>query len=167
MTGTAVNNQGKANTSQDPGQAVRCLAVPLHGDFLLSPHTAVAEVTQFKTPEPVPHAPNWLMGLMRWRGIDVPLVTFERFAGGDPNTASTPERVVIFNTLNGNPHLPFVALAARGIPRLAVVAPDELHTLDKAAQDGPLVLRRVKLNDSEFIIPDFDALEQTVLRLGM
>lgn len=153
-------------TQQQALDAVRCLSIPLSGGQLLVPHTAVAEVTGFEPPAPVPNAPAWLSGMLRWRGIDVPVIAYERLL---ENAADgyRPERIVVLNTLNGNPKLPFVAVLVSGIPRLIVAEQAGIEEVEPLQDEPPALLRRVKMAEGEFIIPDLDALEQMVLRLGL
>lgn len=148
-------------------ETVRCLAIPLNGYALLVPGTAVAEVADPGETDPLPYSPPWLLGVMRWRGLNIPLVAFEKLIDDSDEVAVEPTRVVVLNTLNGDEKLPFVALAASGIPRLAIVREDSIDPCEKRSEDGDILLRRVKMDNSEFIIPDFDLLEQILLRLGI
>lgn len=161
----SVTTPHKLSQQQASENVVRCLAIPLVGETLLLPHTAVAEVGAYEAPVAVPNGPTWLLGLVRWRGLNVPLVGFERLL--ESEASDRPARLVVFNTLNGNARLPFIAVPADAIPRLVIAGEGRVETIQKRAEDGPAVLQRVKIEESTFIIPDFDALEQMLLRLGI
>ncbi|WP_303901655.1 chemotaxis protein CheW [Thiohalomonas denitrificans] len=166
MTGpdTAVGRE-----EQQSADAIRCLSIPIEGSALLLPYTAVAEVIELGHPTPLANGPGWLLGLRQWRGVTVPVLTLESLVG----TASTslsgpPEKVVVCNTLNGNPKLPFLAVAASGVPRLTWARRDALATMEKSGnRERPAALGHMRMPNGDIIIPDFDVLEQMLLRLGL
>ena len=45
---------------------------------LLLPNATIAEVLSYADPEPVANAPDWLLGRIRWRGWQLPLVAFSQ-----------------------------------------------------------------------------------------
>jgi chemosensory pili system protein ChpC len=146
--------------------AVRCLVVPLGQATLLVPGALVAEVTHSEPSVAVQGAPAWVLGLMPWRGLSVPLVSGDALLGGAGHAAIG--RVVVFNTLGGSSKLPFLAMPSSGIPRLLRVEPQQAAA-DGGAETGndSFVLRKVKIADAEYIIPDFDVLEQMLLGLDL
>ena len=166
MTGT---NTAGEREEQRSANAIRCLSIPLVGSTLLLPYTAVAEVAEFGEPTRLTKRPGWLLGLLPWRGITVPMLALEELVGAavDPSS-SAPEKVVVCNTLNGNPKLPFLAIAAAGIPRLLWVKRETLKEMARSEKrEHPAILRHVNTPDGEVIIPDFDSLEQMLVRLGI
>jgi chemosensory pili system protein ChpC len=154
----------QSTTTARTVEAIRCLAVPLSQDTLLVPGTLVAEVTIYAAPVAVPNAPAWMLGLMPWRGLSVPLVSADRLLGG--RSDGTIDRVVVFNTLGGSVQLPFLAMPSSGIPRLLRVEPQQAAAAG-GSNENDFVLRRVKIGDAEYIIPNFDVLEPMLLGLGL
>lgn len=146
--------------------SVRSLLVQLQGGRLLVPNTALAEVTGYSEPIPVKGSPEWFLGMVSWRGMLVPLVSFERLIG-DLSYQSEPRRrrVAIFNTVNGNRNVPFVAVVSQGIPRLLQIRGDALS--DGPAEQLPGVLRQVVLEGQPAFIPDIDQIESSLARFGV
>ncbi|MET0331534.1 MAG: chemotaxis protein CheW, partial [Dyella sp.] len=66
---------------------IRCVLVPVGTLRLLLPNASVAEVITMPLPEPVPGAPDWLLGRIAWRGWRMPLLSFGKLAG-----AAEPDR---------------------------------------------------------------------------
>ena len=60
---------------------IRGVLIQVADARLLLPNATIAEVLSFAEPEPVADAPDWLLGRIRWRGWQLPLVAFSRFAG--------------------------------------------------------------------------------------
>lgn len=138
--------------------AVRSLVIPLHGMALLLPNAMVAEVATLGEIRPAGPGPAWLLGRINWRGLTLPLVAFERLAGGPECDVGRRSRAVVLNTLNGSRELPFVALLSQGIPRLVLATESALRPADEeAALEG--VLCRVRVAGSEMLIPDIDRIE--------
>ena len=147
--------------------SVRSLLIPLSGMMLVLPNTAVAEVADYQEPHRTPDAPGWLLGIMPWRGRAVPLLAFEQFVGLSAGAGGVHARAVICNTLNGNSHMPFIAVLAQGIPRLLEVKADMLELGEKGEGDSMAVAARVQLAGQEGVIPDLDVLERLLGQLGI
>src|SRR3546814_6423691 len=71
------------NTSSqnDSVQDIRGVLIQVGGARLLLPNATISEVLSYADPEPVENAPEWLLGRIRWRGWQLPLVSFSRIAG--------------------------------------------------------------------------------------
>jgi len=129
---------------------------------LLLPNATIAEVLSYAPPEPVAAAPGWLLGRIRWRGWQLPLLSFSRFAGLADEEGGLGSKVVVLKALGGDPRRPYFALLTQGFPRLVTVTEAALTRLE--SQDGlpDGVLARVRLNENEAVIPDLEALEQAL-----
>ncbi len=66
-----------ANVDSD----IRGVLIQVAGARLLLPNATIAEVLSYAEPEPLSPAPDWLLGRIRWRGWQLPLVAFSRLAG--------------------------------------------------------------------------------------
>lgn len=164
--GRRQTTEAAVQESEAAERKVRSLWIPLTGNALLIPNTVVAEVTESESPRPVSHAPNWLLGMISWRGRSIPVISFERLLGGEPGAVNNG-RIVVLNTLNGNTEVPFLALMASGIPRLTQVSEAMLEAVPgHSEQDGP-VLCTARFEGIEIMIPDIDMLEKMLLHLGI
>ncbi len=159
--------QTSAPQAQETSVTVRSLWIPLQGLDLLLPNTAVAEISDYEPPQLLEGAPEWLLGLFPWRGRGVPLLRYERLLGQEVEESSRGARVAVVNTLNHNPQLPFIAILARGIPRLQQLRDGMLVERPRGEEDGPVIKARVALEENEALIPDLDALEQLLLKHGV
>lgn len=162
-------NRQQDSAAADPaaGLAVRSLIVPLSGMALILPNTAVAEVADYRAPEPIKSAPAWLLGMMQWRGRSVPLLAFEQMVGASAGAGGVHARAIVCNTLNGNMTLPFIALMAQGIPRLTEVKAEVLEPTEGDEQEQEAVAAWVRFSGLEAVIPDLDAIERMLVRQGI
>lgn len=142
-------------------QDIRGVLIQVAGARLLLPNATIAEVLSFADPEPVPNAPDWLLGRIRWRGWQVPLLAFARLAGIADEQGGLGSKVVVLKALGGDAKAPFFALLTQGFPRLVTVSHDAL-----LAQDGagtlPGVRANVVLNQDAAMLPDLEGVERLI-----
>lgn len=150
----------EAQTS--PQTDIRGVLIQTAGGRLLLPNATIAEVLSYAQPDPVEGAPGWLLGRMRWRGWQLPLVAFADMAGIARENAELGSKVVVLKAMGGNPRAPYFALLTQGFPRLVTVAATAL-TAD-ADQEGlpPGIQARVHLNEDAALVPDLEGIEHLI-----
>ena len=154
-----------STSSQDSAAShdIRGVLIQIEGARLLLPNATIAEVLSYADPEPVENAPDWLLGRIRWRGWQLPLVAFARIAGLAQERGGLGSKVVVLKAMGGDAKLPHFALLTQGFPRLVTVSHDAL-VLDtgnsEALSNG--VQARVLLNDDAALIPDIDSVEASL-----
>jgi chemosensory pili system protein ChpC len=148
------------STSQQ--QDIRGVLIAIGGGRLLLPNATIAEVLSFAPPEPITDAPDWLLGRLRWRGWQLPLIAFARLAGIAEEQGGLGSKVVVLKAMGGNPKSPYFALLTQGFPRLVTVSPQAL-LVDEDQSDLPQgVHARVRLNEDNAFVPDLEAIEALV-----
>ena len=146
----------------DSSNIIRGVLIQVADARLLLPNATIAEVLSYADPEPVADAPDWLLGRIRWRGWQLPLVAFSRFAGIAEEQGGLGSKVIVLKALGGDPKHPFFALLTQGFPRLVTVTET---TLSAEGDDTELlegVLGRVRLNDDDALVPDLAAIEEQI-----
>ena len=146
-------------TSQD----IRGVLIQVAGGRLLLPNATIAEVLSYADPEPIADAPDWLLGRIRWRGWQLPLVAFARLSGIAEEQGGLGSKVIVLKALGGDPKAPYFAILTQGFPRLVTVARDTVvtdTTSDEALPEG--VQARVLLNEDEALLPDLEHIEVLV-----
>lgn len=141
---------------------IRGVLVQIEGARLLMPNATISEVLSFAAPDAVEGAPDWLLGRIRWRGWQVPLLSFARLSGSAQEGGGLGSKVLVLKALGGDPTLPHLALLTQGFPRLVTVSRDGLRPAAGDGASAPLpagVLMRVVLNDDPAWIPDLGAIE--------
>ncbi len=96
--------------------ALRTQLIPLRDGRLILPNTAIAEIVPYIEPEPLEHAPSFLLGRVSWRGHGIPLTSFEAACGAAVPALNPRACLAVLNTLNGNAALPFFAVLTQEIP---------------------------------------------------
>jgi chemosensory pili system protein ChpC len=150
----------KPNQDSMPSQDIRGVLIQIEGARLLLPNATIAEVLSYADPEPVENAPDWLLGRIRWRGWQLPLVSFARIAGFAEERGGLGSKVVVLKALGGDAKLPHFALLTQGFPRLVTVSHGAL--VPDAGNNEALprgVQARVLLKDDAALIPDLESVE--------
>lgn len=140
------------------------LLLTLSDRLLLLPNTAVAELVAYRNVQSVENAPNWLLGQLAWRDLNLPLLSFEA-ASNDAPVVTEGARVVIINAIGGRDQFRFFALLIQGIPRSVRIEP----SLGRISQAPllPLELDAVSFDGEVAKIPDLAGLEQKLADLDL
>ena len=144
----------------DIAYIIRGVLIQVADARLLLPNATIAEVLSYATPEPLADTPDWLLGRIRWRGWQLPLMSFSRFAGIAEEEGGLGSKVIVLKALGGNARQPYFALLTQGFPRLVTVTESTLATLEDEGELPAGVLARVRLNENDAMVPDLAALEQ-------
>lgn len=145
---------------------IRGVLIQIAGSQLLLPNAATVEVLSYADPEPVEHAPDWLLGQIRWRGWRLPLLSFARIAGTHTEGAAIGTKLIVIKALGGDPKLPYFALVAQGFPRLVTITRENMIVDSAHLETMPQGIRmRVMFNDDVALVPDLDAAERMILEV--
>lgn len=140
---------------------LKSLLLPLGGMTVIVPSTAVAEVVTLEGVARQGQAPDWFLGVTRWRGVDVPLIAYDRLCRAREDSPPAGGRFVILYGLREHPR--FYGLRIESLPNNETV--DE-STLRPADGGGPaaekFIQMRALIDTRECAIPDFDALESAI-----
>lgn len=145
----------------EPATTVRCLLLPLQSAALLVPSNLLAEVISYTAPDSPAQDDEWLMGFASWRGVDVPLVSFESVMelAERPEPGQGSQVAILYGVVEGN-LCPYLGMRLQGIPRSVVVSEDMLE--EQPGETRPYVRSQVKVDARSALIPDLPALEQAV-----
>lgn len=142
---------------------IRGVLIQVAGARLLLPNATIAEVMSFADPEPIENAPDWLLGRIRWRGWQLPLIAFSRLSGIAEEKGGLGSKVIILKALAGNAKAPFFALLTQGFPRLVTVARSALVAQEESEASLPTGVRaRVLLNEDDALLPDLEQIENLI-----
>ena len=141
---------------------IRGVLIQIAGARLLLPNATIAEVLSFADPDPVDNAPDWLLGRIRWRGWQLPLIAFARLSGIAEEKGGLGSKVVILKAMGGNAKSPFFAVLTQGFPRLVTVSRSALVAEEGADPLPSGVRARVLLNEDAALLPDLEQLESLI-----
>jgi len=143
----------------DNSQTLSCVMIPVSGRQLLLPNVSIAEVVDFAAEAPGSGTPHWLIGRLSWRGLNLPVLSYDAANGSEPvRPGHSRGRIVVLNTI-GRYHdaMPFMALVTQGIPSQTRISEADLRRLD--GENGPADLMQVDILGETAWIPDLEYLE--------
>lgn len=149
----------------DDTRILPCVLIPLTDRQLLLPSVSIAEVVDHATELETGDTPPWLAGYLDWRGLRLPVVSYEAANGGQ---TVLPEigrgRVVVLNTIGPqSSRLPFLALVTQGIPSQTRLEASQVLA-SAGSEAGPADLMQVGLEGEQAWIPDLEYLEELATR---
>jgi len=128
---------------------------------MLVPGSVVSEVVPYVSHTPLKVKQPWLLGRLIWRGLTLPLVSFE-VAASLTEKPSIGRRIAVFNTINGNPKLPFYALFIQAVPRLLQLDQQRMKEL-KPPNKSPILRNLVDFDGQKTYVPELDKFEALIL----
>lgn len=153
-----------ASSPEPASQRVRALLLQLQEGAIMLPHSAVQEIVQFRDPDPVDGAPDWLLGQIQWRRWTLPLASAERLLGwGFEGTRVRKAHIAVCNLLTGDDRFPCIGLVTKGVPH--VVQLDSAQIEPAPIIDSPWVAENLYFSNIEAWIPDLQALGREISRI--
>lgn len=141
---------------------VRTIMAPLTDGHVLLPSSAVAEVLDFKSPEPLKKAQKWLLGELAWHGWQVPIICFEQLVNKKERSSVTPKsRILIIKTLGESTQVNYIGLVIQGLPKLKTVTADSLVEVPDE-QLPQTLFSKISLDDLSAVIPELGELTHIV-----
>jgi chemosensory pili system protein ChpC len=137
---------------------VSSLLVPVQGKSLLVPNVAIAEVVPAKEIQKRDGLPSWCLGFVLWRGVDLPVLSFEIANSQVSGRDSGESRLAIINCIGDKGKRKFFALLVQGIPRMIKLSDNEVRE-DKQASIGQAESMAVITQLGKAVIPNLDYLE--------
>ncbi|MCR8922148.1 chemotaxis protein CheW [Dasania sp. GY-MA-18] len=140
------------------------LLIPMNGKQLVVPNVTVAEIIPYIEPSTEQSdLPTWFLGNINWRGIEVPVVSFEAINEEPFVSQSANRRIAVLNALVDGEKLPFCGLIAESVPRLMRIQPNDIVNED--VETGPAELGHVLVHGEQAVIPNVDYIQEQVLAL--
>ncbi|HLV77907.1 MAG TPA: chemotaxis protein CheW [Marinobacter sp.] len=147
----------------DNSQTLSCVMIPVSDRQLLLPNVSIAEVVDLNSTDPDPNAPDWLVGFLSWRGLTLPVVSYDVANGGLLTVPGENRgRIIVLNTIGqGHDQAPFMALVTQGIPSQIRLEESQLRKLD--SEPGPADLMQVEVDGEAAWIPNLEYLESLAM----
>ncbi|WP_417544768.1 chemotaxis protein CheW [Marinobacter sp.] len=144
---------------KDNSQTLSCVMIPVSRRQLILPNVSIAEVVDYASSDAGTGAPDWLAGRLEWRGLNLPVISYDAANGG---TLAVPGenrgRIVVLNSVSdNNKKLRFMALITQGIPSQVRITEDQVKQLE--GENGPADLMLVEVDGEAAWIPNLDYLE--------
>lgn len=149
-------------------KAIKCIILTLKKENVLVPSAAVAEILSVEDVSNVTDTPEWLLGTIKWRGEDIPLMSFEALSGDEDLSLNRSTQVAVLYGLNDDETLesPYIGLKISGVPHVSRFTANQITINEQNFAEHGLVAQRVKVNGVSMSILDIDAMSAMVTELS-
>lgn len=136
-------------------KAVRCLIIPMENLNVVVPSAAVAEIVPLNISDTGEN--DNLMGTMQWRGVTVPVLSFEKLVTGSQPQYGRRSKVCVFYPWKGADKEQFFAIASMHDPRSRLLTGD-IKSDDDSDLDSTYIQTSFKYEDESAVVPDLMAI---------
>lgn len=146
-------------------QSIKCVIFTLRKENVLVPNALVAEIISVKDIEETADSPRWLMGNMKWRGADVPLLSFEAAGGEDISKVNLNTQAVVLYAVGKGGDVsdsPYLGLVMSGVPHVSHFSREQIKKDNEVIDDHPMIAQKVRINGASVSILDVDAMVSMV-----
>jgi chemosensory pili system protein ChpC len=147
-------------------QSLKCTILTLRSENVMVPNAAIAEIISAKDTYQVDNVPGWYVGKMPWRGVDVPLVSFEAAAGVKVKNVNLNTQVAVLYAVTKDAQYPYVGLVISGVPHVSNFTKDQIITDPESLleeESHPMIAQKTRINGAAVSILDIDAIENMVI----
>jgi len=152
-------------------ELIKCVILTLHKENVIVPNALVAEIISVKEIENTDTGPAWFLGDMKWRGEDVPLLSFEASRGEKISKVNLNTQAVVLYAVGASGDTrenPYLGLVMSGVPHVSHFNRNQIRTdVDELeAEPHPMVAQKVRINGASVSILDVDAMVAMVDELA-
>jgi len=144
---------------------LKCVILTMRRENVILPNALVAEIISVKDVDSSGDHPDWYLGKMKWRGEDIPLLSFEA-AGGDTVSGINlnTQAVVLYAVGKGDQiaEHPYVGLVMSGVPHVTHFSRHQIITDTQANHDHPMIAQKVRINGASVSVLDVDHMAEMV-----
>lgn len=154
--------------SSEDAAEIPSLLVPMSGYKLVLPTVSVAEMVAYQAPqislESSSETPQWFLGNFLWRGVQVPMVSYEVLNNDDLPSIRDDSQLIILNATSVDSKLKFMCMPTQGIPRLSRVAVNEISENTRLGAK-PFDQMQVFVAGEQAAIPNIEKIEKECEKL--
>ena len=138
---------------------IKCVLLTLRTENVVVPNAALAEIVSLRDVGKIDNAPQWLLGKMHWRGVDIPLVSFEAAAEG-ANAAMSANQAAVIHLISadGKAVYPYVGLSISGVPHISEFTKEQITVDAQERKAHPMVAQRIRINGAAASILNIDSI---------
>jgi len=143
-------------------QLIKSIILTLKNELVVVPNATIAEIISVQGVREVKDSPQWILGKARWRGVELPVVSYEAAGGEGAQAVNVNTQVaVMYSAKEGDDKkYPFIGLAMHGVPHVSTFSREQIRIDTQASSDHPMIAQKVRVNGAAAGILDIDAIEE-------
>jgi chemosensory pili system protein ChpC len=142
-------------------QMLKCIILTTRNELVIVPNAAVAEIVPVQDVKNDANTPGWYLGKAHWRGVDLPLISFEAAGGYTAHSVRINTQVAVLYTIgqDADKKHPYVGLVISGVPHVSRFTREQLKPNAEVVNKNPMVAQKVRVNGAAANILDFSNIE--------
>ena len=145
-------------------QNIKSIILTLKNELVVVPNAAVAEIISVQDVREVEGSPQWMLGKARWRGVELPVVSYEAAGGDNAQAVNINTQVAVMysvsDEIDKDKKYTYIGLAMHGVPHVSTFSRDQIKTDEHAVVNHPMVAQKVRINGAAAGILDIYAIEE-------
>lgn len=153
----------------DDSQLIKCVILTLRKVNVIVPDALVAEIISVEKVDAKEDSPIWFLGNMKWRGADVPLLSFEASGGEVISRVNLNTQAVVLYAVSKdgiNSEHPYLGLIMSGVPHVSQFSRGQIQSEEDIQEAHPMVAQKIRINGASVSILDVDAMVAMVEELA-
>lgn len=148
---------------------LKSIILTLRNELVVVPNAAVAEIISVQNVKEVEDAPGWMLGKTTWRGVELPVVSFEAAGGDDAQAVNINTQIAVLYSANTDEdkQYSYIGLAMHGVPHVSQFSRDQIKTDPDVSDDHPMVAQRVRINGAAASILDIVAVDDMLQQVAI
>lgn len=152
-------------------QFIKSIILTLKNELVVVPNAAVVEIISVQDVREVEGTPAWMLGKARWRGVELPVVSYEAAGGDEAQAVNINTQVAVMysasNKTDEDRTFPYIGLAMHGVPHVSTFSRGQIRTDERAVVKHPMVAQKVRINGAAAGILDIYAIEQMLHQVAV
>ena len=147
----------------DP-EIIKAYVITMQKQAVLLPVDTIAEIIPYEPLQRIDDTPDWFLGLLGWRGVQVPVVSFEmltveRASFSLVSVASAS--LAIVRGMTDQQSMPFYALVSQTQPAAHDISAEMLF--ETGEETERMESARIRFHNDVLSVPNLDYLEAALL----
>lgn len=148
---------------------LKSIILTLRNELVVVPNAAVAEIISVQNVKNVDDTPGWMLGKTTWRGVELPVVSFEAAGGDDAQAVNINTQIAVLYSANTDEDkkYSYIGLAMHGVPHVSQFSRDQIKANPEMSDDHPMVAQRVRVNGAAASILDIPAIDDMLQQVAI
>ena len=153
----------------DNKRLLKSIILTLRNELVVVPNAAVAEIISVQNVKEVEDAPGWMLGKTTWRGVELPVVSFEAAGGDNAQAVNINTQIAVLYSANTDEDkkYSYIGLAMHGVPHVSQFSREQIKTDPDVSDDHPMVAQRVRINGAAASILDIIAIDDMLQQVAI
>lgn len=150
-------------------EKIKCVILTLRKQNVILPSELVAEIISVKDIEEVDSSEEWFLGNISWRGVEIPLISFEVAGGMEASRVNLNAQAAVLYSVNKEGRenkFPYLGLIVSSMPHVSSFSRNQMILNTEDNEGHPMISQKIKINGASVSILDVDSMVDMISELA-